>query len=254
MNKKGRFTVFLSLLALLVSGVAYAGNLNQTNPPSDSGTAMYTLENIYNRLLDGTEGTKRGVHFAGPSSGPTAGTGHTLDDIYNLIRALVPKTGQTTQYVAGDDGDLQKGFPLSGSRFTDNNDGTVTDNLTGLTWLKDADCMGNGNWGTGADKTFDVISRLNGVEDFSCDDYTAGTHTDWRLPTVRELQSLIDYGVTTSVKLPSGHPFIDVKEDYYWSSTTYAVTTTNAWNVGLDNGYVNTADKAMGTRYVWPVR
>jgi hypothetical protein len=43
----------------------------------------------------------------------------------------VPKTGQTTAYVAGNDGYLEKGVAWPDPRFTDNGDGTVTDNLTG---------------------------------------------------------------------------------------------------------------------------
>jgi len=60
--------------------------------------------------------------------------------------APVPKTGQTTTYAAGDDGALQKGVAWPTPRFTDNNNGTVTDNLTGLTWLRDASCLGFQTW------------------------------------------------------------------------------------------------------------
>ena len=55
-------------------------------------------------------------------------------------KALVPKTGQTTSYDTGDDGEYQKGFEWPVPRFTDNENGTVTDNLTGLIWLKNANC------------------------------------------------------------------------------------------------------------------
>lgn len=51
----------------------------------------------------------------------------------------VPRTGQITSYAAGDDGDIQAGLSLPEPRFTDNGDGTVTDNLTGLIWLKNAE-------------------------------------------------------------------------------------------------------------------
>ena len=56
--------------------------------------------------------------------------------------APVHKTGQTTSYATGDDGDLEKGVAWPNPRFTDNSDGTVTDNLTGLIWLKNANCFG----------------------------------------------------------------------------------------------------------------
>lgn len=75
---------------------------------------------------------------------------------------------------------------------------------------------------------------------------------DWRLPNVRELQSLIDYGEYNPA-LPDGHPFTGVQSNYYWSSTTYAYSTSNAWNVYLHDGNVS-SDSETRTRYVWPVR
>lgn len=60
--------------------------------------------------------------------------------------APVERTGQTTSYAAGDDGDLQRGAIWPNPRFTDNGNGTVTDNLTGLIWLKDANCFGKRFW------------------------------------------------------------------------------------------------------------
>ena len=53
----------------------------------------------------------------------------------SLYRALgLQKTGQTTSYATGDDGDLEQGIAWSLPRFTNNGDGTITDNLTGLMW------------------------------------------------------------------------------------------------------------------------
>ena len=75
---------------------------------------------------------------------PPGSTMHTLDEIYNKLNQLVPgsgnanveKTGQTVYYSTGDDGYFEKGVAWPAPRFTDNGDGTVTDNLTGLIWLK----------------------------------------------------------------------------------------------------------------------
>ena len=58
----------------------------------------------------------------------------------------VLKTGQTTTFARGDDGEYQAGVPVPNPRFTDNGDGTVIDNLTGLTWLKNASCLGEQTW------------------------------------------------------------------------------------------------------------
>ena len=127
-----------------------AGNLDPPAGPDDPGSAMYTLEDIYNRLNDNTTATKRGGAFTEPSAGPGS-TGHTLDEVYEkALPTQVEKTGRTTCYGpdgivipcagSGQDGELQKGVAWPNPRFTDNGDGTVTDNLTGLIWLKHASC------------------------------------------------------------------------------------------------------------------
>jgi hypothetical protein len=161
------------------------------------------------------------------------------------IVAPIPVTGQKTSYAAGDDGDLQKGVPWPDPRFTDNGDGTVTDNLTGLIWLKNANCGGNMNWAN-------ALTYSSGLASGSCgltDDSFAG---DWRLPNVRELYSLIDFS-NQHPALPSGHLFTGVQASSYWSSTTYAIYTGYAWDVSMYDGLVYTSNKDYGY-YVWPVR
>ncbi len=160
--------------------------------------------------------------------------------------ARVPKTGQRTEYAQGDDGDLQKGVVWPDPRFTDNGNGTVTDHLTGLMWLKKADCFETGTWE-------DALSDANTLNSGECDLNDGSVEGDWRLPNVRELQSLIDYGLSGPA-LPSGHPFTGVKFEtcYYWSSTT-AAGTTNAWVLNMFTGNVFALPKS-DTNYVWPVR
>ena len=186
---------------------------------------------------------------------------HTLDEIYEFVvdtnnkvnggsceGAPVEKTRQTTSYHTGDDGNLEKGVAWPVPRFTDNGDGTVTDELTGLIWLKDASCLESRSW---AD-AFTYVNNLNSGSDYACDSYTAATFGDWRLPNVKELQSLIDYG-NHGPCLPSGHLFTGVVSNYYWSSTTNANSTGYAWYVFLDVGHVRNDDKD-NSNYVWPVR
>ena len=61
----------------------------------------------------------------------------------------LPPTGQTTKYVDGDDGDIQAGYAPA-ERLTDNGDGTITDNATGLMWVKDMQLgTPKGWWKTG---------------------------------------------------------------------------------------------------------
>lgn len=152
----------------------------------------------------------------------------------------LPKTGQTTVYQAGDDGTYKKGYPKSGARFVDNGDGTITDKATGLMWAKDGNGAGcnNGNniaWGA-------AITFAEGL-DF------AG-YSDWRLPNVKELQSIVDYG-TYSPAIDS--VFTNTQSNYYWSSTTYAGNTANAWYVSFASGSVFGVSKDSDY-YVRPVR
>jgi hypothetical protein len=60
-------------------------------------------------------------------------------------KAQVAQTGQSTSFAEGDDGDIQAGVSFPTPRFKDNKNGTVTDKLTGLIWLKDASCL-LGTW------------------------------------------------------------------------------------------------------------
>ena len=151
--------------------------------------------------------------------------------------APVPLTGQITSYRAGDDGDYQMGVAWPDPRFTDHGDGTVTDNLTGLMWAKDANIDGTKTWD-------DAIDWCNAL--------THGSHDDWRLPNFLELHSLIDIANYGNA-LPDDHPFTGVQSVAYWSSTTCAYGTGYAWYVGLYYGHVYRYNKT-GTHYAWPVR
>jgi hypothetical protein len=160
--------------------------------------------------------------------------------------AAVEKTGQTTSYATGDDGDLETGVVWPSPRFTDNSDGTVTDNLTGLIWLKDADAGdGTETWADALNICNSLATGQQGLSDGS----SAG---DWRLPTVKELHSLIDFGNVLPA-LPTGHPFSGVQSSRYLSSTASADSTAHAWGVDVGNGGVYPSTKT-NTYYVWPVR
>jgi len=158
--------------------------------------------------------------------------------------APVAKTGQTTSYAEGDDGDLQMGADLTAPRFIDNGDGTVSDNLTGLTWMKDASSIGTGTWGNAIQSCSTLSDGYYGLSDGSF----AG---DWRLPNVRELYSLIDFGHFNHA-LPDGHLFINVMYNY-WSSTTYAGNLGYAVYLNSMNGLMSIANKSSNV-YVMCVR
>ncbi|MCP4696519.1 MAG: DUF1566 domain-containing protein, partial [Gammaproteobacteria bacterium] len=163
--------------------------------------------------------------------------------------APVEATGETTFYATGGDGGLQKGVAWPGTRFTDNGDGTVTDNLTGLIWLQDAKCFGQKDW------TNALSAANNLAAPYTCStSLTDGSNIgDWRLPNRNELNSLVDASQPGLV-LPSGHPFSGAQENQYWTSTTAAGSSdNNAWYIHLNTGLIKDEAKSF-LYYVWPVR
>ena len=170
--------------------------------------------------------------------------------------APVPKTGQTTCYdnsgilvdcaTTGHDGENQRGVTWPNPRFTDNGNGTITDNLTGLIWLKNANCFGMRTWN-------DALSDANGLKDGACGLSDGSDSGDWRLPSRFELESLLDMD-NYDHALPSGHPFTDPQYFFYWSSTTNASDTLNAWGVAMGTGVVDRGRKNVHEFFIWPVR
>jgi len=258
------------LVGMLSVGQTYGGSLVPTAAP---GSTMHTVEEIYQQVA--TIESNLANQALSPATAVVAAGRYAATNLTQVDADLVtgniksgveifgvtgtrpvgpvPKTGQTTSYATGDDGDLEPGVTWPGTRFTESN-GTVTDHLTGLIWLKNANVpSATRTWATAltdvAQLNTDGTMNGNSAGDTS----NGGSHqTDWRLPTVQELQSLIDYG-QYSPALPTGHPFTGVQSSYYWSSTTYAGLTSYAWRVYLDRGYVRYDPKGYA-HYVWPVR
>lgn len=183
-------------------------------------------------------------------------------DLLNVIpvrgtsngRAPVPQTGQATSYDGlnnADDGALQAGFAWPSTRFTNPASYLVVDQLTGLMWTTDgntpgsATCSMDGTW-QGA---LDYIACLN------TNIYLG--YSDWRLPNVNELESLINAGQTDSSSWLNSQGFSNVQGNPYWSSTTDATTTDNAFLVfmaGGDKDSTAKTDTGSGTIKAWPVR
>lgn len=150
----------------------------------------------------------------------------------------LPKTGQTTNYATGDDGDLERGVAWPSQRFTVDGTGLcITDNLTGLMWVRNAN-SGIATWQN-------ALAYANGQSICGYD--------DWRLPNKKELRSLIHYEQANSATWLNGQGFSNVQANSYWSSTTYSFATTSAWFVTMSGGDVSSFSKS-GTLSVWPVR
>jgi hypothetical protein len=182
---------------------------------------------------------KTDTYFIWPVRG---GQHDSFDSIYP---ANIWKTGQTLSYAAGDDGDLRWGVTWPSPRFHDNDNGTATDKLTGLIWLKNANCFGLRSWDQALSDSNSLSSGTCGLSDGS----NAG---DWRLPNRQEIESLIDFSGYDPA-LPTGHPFSGLASSQYWSSTT-VYDETSAWWVNMGIGSHVYGALKTGSLYVWPVR
>ena len=114
-----------------------------------------------------------------------------------------------------------RGSAAASHVFVDNGNGTTTDNTTGLTWQRQDD---------GNRRTWQAALNY-------CENLILGGASDWKVPDVKELQSIADYtkfspAIDTTV-------FPGTLSGYYWSSSSYYGSNTNyAWIVFFDHGLV----------------
>lgn len=160
-----------------------------------------------------------------------------------VVGGGVLKTGQTTSFQTGDDGDLELGTARS---YKDNVDGTITDNATGLIWEKLGNLDGSLNLSDphDADNTHTWLDAFQKVADLNTANFAG--HNDWRLPNVNELQTLVDHGTfspAVSAAFNSADSF--TQSPFYWSSTTLAPDPDFAWGVFFFTGGVGNDFKEM---------
>jgi len=190
-----------------------------------------------------------------------------------IVRQIVEKevyvktTGQTKSYnISGvevtdnslkDDGYYKKGTPSNYTRASD----MVSDARRNLMWQDNAAAAGTHRpWLTeendGACQLNPTSTACYNTSGYTvttyCSDLTLGGYTDWRLPTVTELEGIVDYS--------KEHPSIDtayfnhVSSSGYWSSSTWENYKGNAWIVYFDNGDVGLDQLKKINHYVRCVR
>ncbi len=156
-----------------------------------------------------------------------------------LAEAPVLKTGQTQSYnlyghvvtdgSIKDDGYYQKGKARSYSRSGD----VVTDNATGLEW-QDSEIT-NRRWVTQENFDLGYYDDISGDTAATyCLDLPLGNHSDWRLPTVEELGTLVDssqYDPAVKEGL-----FAHILSSNFWSFTTESFYPYSAWTVNFYTG------------------
>ncbi len=112
----------------------------------------------------------------------------------------------------------------------------VRDNDTGLVWER-APRLGVYEWDSARQQ---------------CSVSNTGGRTGWRVPTVQELSSLVDRGAA-DLKLPAGHPFINVEAAIYWSATRHEHNAGYARFVNFSSGGSSALEQYMSS-FVWCVR
>jgi hypothetical protein len=165
---------------------------------------------------------------------------------------------------ADTNGDLRIAAPgdsgncnIAGNTYTDNGDGTITDDGSGLVWEKKSDDGSihdqdsTYNWN---DASAVHVAALNAMS-------FAG-HNDWRLPTIAELQTLIRAGSfpTVAPQFETGcMPGCTVlscsctTSSNYWSSSPYPIGPQAAYTVDFSSGVASALFRGNG-RYVRAVR
>lgn len=176
-----------------------------------------------------------------PSANP-APTMHSLDEIYNSIEKNYNRPiwkiwnkpfmdwPENNRFAVSVDYYIPGQGPVWG--------GMVLDKETGLIWARNA--------------RMDVSKPWTVAVDY-CRRVTISNRLGWRMPTVEELCSLVDMSVSGTPKLPLGHPFQNV-QDSYWTSTTREGDSGDAWSVSMDSGLPYGWNWKGEFRYPWPVR
>lgn len=176
----------------------------------------------------------------------------TPTQINQIQRQQPTRTGQTTSYRTGDDGDLEMGIGstfitlannnifLNNKRFTDElgtevyTNKLVLDHLTGLMWY--ANPTISSNWNT----------AIDGAEAS-----TQGGFSDWFLPNINQLITICNFSIATNSSL-NYSPFniiVTGTTDRIWTSTTVANSTTNAFGL-FTNGGLSNIGKTTAQSYI----
>jgi hypothetical protein len=177
----------------------------------------------------------------------------TGDDAYHscpFCEATVD--GSVSTPVPGDSASMVNSKPLTSPRFIDNGDGTLYDTVTGLIWMKKADCI-HTSWA-------DALSAVNSLASGQCGLTDGSTAGQWRMPNRTEMLSLAERSPTFAIAAyydgvygptltPLGPAVFNnfVSTQYYWTSSTYVGDITQAWTVySCDFGAYNMVKSAIG--------
>jgi hypothetical protein len=163
--------------------------------------------------------------LVGGKPGTTPTTPTTYTPFVSMPTGLL-RTGQIAVYQTWDDGTYQKGIART----------FVVGGSTGLLWQRCSAGLNNDTTCSGYESYYTWSEATS-----YCSSLSLGGKT-WRLPTLNELKSLVDYGTSSSPSIDTA-VFPNTQSYYYWSSSTYAQNTNNAWVVLFSYGVVSYYNK-----------
>lgn len=146
----------------------------------------------------------------------------------------------------GSDGTLMTGIKLSDTRFMVGNgieSSCIIDQATGLMWARDANLFVESQLYSDA---VNLITTMNNSINKLCG------YSDWRLPNINQLSSLINFNQESQLIWLSNQNFINIQIYGYWSATLYS-NSSNVWVLNFFNGNTLTQDSAK-KNYIWPMR
>ncbi len=128
-----------------------------------------------------------------------------------------------------------------GDSFTVNTDGTVTHNTTGLMWAR---CASGQTWDESNQSCTGIANQVTWVAALTLANTTTfAGYTDWRLPNIKELSSIVErMCVEPSINLSL---FPNTPSENFWTSTTLTNEPTRAWSFAFYNGKNNSKDKSV---------
>lgn len=169
---------------------------------------------------------------------------------------------------SGQNDEKRSGRSLPGLRFTVSGD-CVTDNQTRLMWSKDGNPVGK--------RSVKNMDTITAKEQLWCrrDGCVEGKRTwhemqnwvtilnrrggmcgyrDWRMPTFKELMSLVNRKQFNNARWLNSQGFSNIKPSWYWSATTYPLETECAWYIDMFDGLGSPINKTKHRMFILPVR
>ncbi len=222
------------LVALLMMGSIAISGLAETQTPPEGTGEMGQMQGERGEMpegmerpegMEGMEGMEppEGMEGMDGGMGMAMGSTYTVEEAESIEAAIVSAVGYTatvggypivdtnqTTFFSNDaiidapaEGEAFYGQDASytgnAPSYTDNGDGTITDNVTGLMWQQDP----------GEKMTWpEAVENLEAFNEAAL-----GGYSDWRIPSIKELYSLVDFSGNTGMGSESSNPYIDT--DYF---------------------------------------